>query len=176
MLQEIQNVYASWVSYFCVIIRTKKKMSIRELDEHLGLGYEAKTIKKVADFGRLLQELKKTEIPSEVIRDINMEVTKVNAFSGSAKGLRRQIEVSQIAILSHLESNLGIVSKHYYQNLWMVFGIIIGVVFSAFFDLAGYDDTWNSMGFTISMGMLFGMLAGKNRDIQAKKTGHQLSF
>jgi hypothetical protein len=154
----------------------QRKMNIRELEEHVGLDQDEKTLKKVAKFGRLLQELKKIEIPSEVISEINFEITKVNAFTGSDKGLHREIEVSQLAILNHLESTLGIVSKHYYQNLWMVFGVLFGVIFSAFFDLAGYDETWNSMGFTISMGMLFGMLAGKNRDLQAKKTGQQLSF
>jgi len=106
---------------------------------------------------------------------INEEISTINRFSGTNKALRTQIQLSTKTVLKTIEKVLNIVPKYHYQNKWMVYGVIIGVLFSTILSTLGYQNTWNSLPMGISMGLIFGMLAGKNQDIKVKNMNLQVT-
>ena len=124
----------------------------------------------------LIDDLRKRELNSEIINTINQEIEKINSFSAPDKGLIKQLQTSKRIVLELIEKELKLVPRHHYQNKWMALGIIVGVLFSMIFNQLGFSDTWNSLGMGIPMGLLFGMLAGKNRDEKANREGFQVNI
>jgi len=57
----------------------------------------------------------------------------------------------------------------------MVYGMSIGILFTVIVTTVGYENTWTSFPMGLSMGLIFGLLAGKNRDDKAKKMNLQLN-
>lgn len=123
---------------------------------------------------RLLATLNKKELEEEYIVEINSRIKLLNQFTGSDKDLIKYFKKNYTQILTFIEKELNLVKKHHYQNKWMVFGMAGGVFISYLFKAIDYSATWNSIGFAISMGLIAGLLAGKNRDEKAKKDGKQL--
>lgn len=149
---------------------------MKELNKQLNIEHNKKLIEANSSLDHLIKELGKREIPLEIITVVNQEIEKINSFSGSDKDLLKQLRVSKKLVIEMIEKELELVPKYHYQNKWMAFGILAGVLFSTIFNQLGFSDTWNSLGMGISMGLLFGMLAGKNRDEKAFKVGKQLNF
>lgn len=149
---------------------------MKELNKRLNIEHNKKLIEANSSLDHLIKELGKREIPLEIITVVNQEIEKINSFSGSDKDLLKQLRVSKKLVIEMIEKELELVPRYHYQNKWMAFGILAGVLFSTIFNQLGFSDTWNSLGMGISMGLLFGMLAGKNRDEKAFKEGKQLNF
>jgi len=126
-------------------------------------------------FSILTAELENKQLPLRIIDMINEEISTINRFSGTNKALRTQIQLSTKTVLKTIEKVLNIVPKYHYQNKWMVYGVIIGVLFSTILSTLGYQNTWNSLPMGISMGLIFGMLAGKNQDIKVKNMNLQVT-
>jgi len=124
----------------------------------------------------LLDALDKKEMGEEHLLFINSEIKLLNLFTGSDKDMIKHLKSANTRILSFIEKELELVKKHHYQNKWMVFGMAGGVFLSYLFKAIDYSATWNSIGFAISMGLIAGLLAGKNRDEKAKKDGKQLDI
>lgn len=124
----------------------------------------------------LFDALDKKEMDEEHLLFINSEIKLLNLFAGSDKDLIKHLKKSYTRILSFIEKELKLVRKHHYQNKWMVFGMVGGVFISYLFKAIDYSATWNSIGFAISMGLIAGLLAGKNRDKKAKSLGQQLEL
>ncbi len=124
----------------------------------------------------LLKSINERGIPMENSHVIHAKLMSIYSFYGSDKQLTVTICKTYGKILSHLADDLNLVQKFHYQNRWMAFGIVTGVLFSYFSNILGEAATWNSMGMGISMGLLFGMVAGKNRDEKAFKKGLQLDL
>ena len=151
-------------------------MKLKELHQLTNAGTSKKLSSKYQSFQNLIGELRERELDSEIINTINSEIETINSFSESNKTLLRQLRKSKATILELLEKKLQLVAKYHYQNKWTALGMLAGIVFSTIFNQLGYSDTWNSIGMGISMGLIFGMLAGKNRDEKAFKEGNQLNF
>lgn len=138
------------------------------------IGENSKLIKAYKAIEELIEALNKKEIPAHILESINLKVKEINTFTGDHKSLTKRIKILDKEILTEVEKALGWVKKSHYQNLWMAFGIMAGVLFSTIATQLGFDYTWSSIGMGIPMGLIFGMLAGKNRDSQAAKDGLQL--
>ena len=151
-------------------------MEFLKLNEPKNIAQNKKLIAKIEYFGKLINELKKREIDSSIVSYVNKEIEKTNIFSGSDRALLKQIKKSISSILKLLETELQLVINHHYQNTWMAYGMLGGVLFSTIFSQLGVSETWTTMGMGISMGMIFGMMAGKNRDKKAKQMGLQLNL
>jgi len=126
-------------------------------------------------FLTLTGELEDKQLPLRIIDMINEEISTINRFSGTNKALLKQIQLSTKTVLKTIEKVLNIVPKYHYQNKWMVYGMIVGMLCSTICSILGYQHTWNSLPMGISMGLLFGMLAGKNRDIKVKNMNLQVT-
>lgn len=140
------------------------------------IGANPKLIKAYNAIEQLIEALNKKEIPKNVLENINSKVKKINAYTGDYKRLTKLIKKSDKDIENLVETEFGWVKKSYYQGLWTVYGMLAGGVFSTIFTQLGFEETWSSYGLAIPMGLIFGMLAGKNKDTQVAKDGLQLDI
>ena len=146
---------------------------IKELNKRSSIDQDKKLKRNIVKFESFLGELKKREIPSEVVIIINRHIDEVNSFSGSIKGLRKQICKSQSDILKLLERELNLFAKNHYRNIWLAigmsaFGVPFGVAFGAVLDNMGY------IGIFLPIGMAIGMAIGTEKDKKVFKEGNQL--
>lgn len=140
------------------------------------IGTIPKLIKAYNAIEQLIEALNKKEIPKNVLENINSKVKEINTYTGDHKRLTKLIKKSDKDIETLVETEFGWVKKSYYQGLWTVYGMLAGAVFSTIFTQLGFDETWSSYGLAIPMGLIFGMLAGKNKDTQVAKDGLQLDI
>ncbi|WP_127845663.1 hypothetical protein [Psychroflexus aestuariivivens] len=106
-------------------------------------------------FDKLLIELRKKELNTDVVNSINNGIEEINAFSGSEKKLRKKIKTEQSRILKLIEKEHKLVTKNHYRNMWLAigmaaFGIPLGVAFGA---------SLGNMAF-ISIGLPIGLAVG----------------
>jgi hypothetical protein len=122
-----------------------------------------------------LNELRKRELPVEMVSAINQEVEVINAVSDTGKGFRKMVRDKQSHILKMLEKELKLVPKNYYRNMWLaigmaVFGLPLGVVFGASLGNMAF------IGIGLPIGMVIGMGVGAEMDKKAFREGRQLDI
>lgn len=150
-------------------------MEIIELKQTRENAPNKKTAKRLERFNKLLNELKKRELPSNMEKSINHEIKKLNNCSKMNIKLSLQIIKSQSRITQKLAKELQIVPKNYYRNQWLAigmaaFGIPIGAAFGASFGNMAF------IGLGLPIGMSIGMALGAQKDKKAKKNGNQLDI
>ncbi|MCU4157353.1 hypothetical protein J1N10_15360 [Carboxylicivirga sp. A043] len=124
---------------------------------------------------RLVSELNKRELPSEVVRFINDNIELINHAIDNKFELKKQIKTSKNAILKLLEKQLKLVTKNHYRNLWMVlgmtvFGVPIGIAYGNMIDNMAF------LGIGIGIGMSIGLALGSSMDKKAAVEGRQLDI
>ena len=150
-------------------------MEIIELDKRSNIEQNKKLTSKYDDFEKLINELKKRDITSEIASSINQDIQAINSFSGSNKDLLKHLRKAQYNILNLIEKELKLVPKNLYRNRWMaiglsVFGISFGVVFGVSLGNMAY------LGIGIPIGMVIGMAIGAGMDKKAFEDGRQLDL
>lgn len=124
-------------------------------------------------FEKLIDELRKRQIPQQVIVSINMEIQSINAYKGTAKSYLRHLEGVRSRLLPILDKRLKLVPRNYYRNFWMVmgisvFGLPIGLIFG---NLIG---NMGMLAIGLPIGMVLGIVVGDQLDKRAFKSGNQL--
>lgn len=132
-----------------------------------------KLVRRYINFEKLLQELRKRDIPTDIVASINRDIEEVNSFSGSDKEIVKQLGKAQSRILALLEKKLKIVTRNHYRDTWLVlgmssFGIPIGIAFGISMGNMGL------LGIGIPIGMSLGIAVGMAMDKKAEKDGRQL--
>lgn len=122
--------------------------------------------------GELLKELKKKELPHQIIESVNQDVEELNSTTLTSNELRKLVKQKQTKILKLVEGELKITQKNYYRNLWfslgMTFGAGIGVSFGITIGNMGL------LGIGIPIGMVIGIAVGSAMDKKAFEEGRQL--
>lgn len=131
-----------------------------------------KLSKMYVAFVRLIDELKKYEVDSEVIAFINSEIEKINSFSGKDKKFLKLFVHSQERILKLLETKLGLVTKKHYQNAWMSTGLAVGLSIGV--AIGASTDNMGMMAVGLPIGIAIGMQLGKGKDKKVFEEGKQL--
>lgn len=150
-------------------------MDIKELEVRPNIEQDKKLTNKYDFFEKLIDDLKKREMPSEIVHSINQNIEEINSFPGMNKDLRKLISKSQNSILKLIEKELKIVPKNLYRNRWMaiglsVFGVPFGVIFSSILDNMAF------LGIGIPIGMVIGMALGAGMDKKAFEEGRQIDL
>ena len=150
-------------------------MDIKELDKRPNIEQEKKLNNRYIYFEKLIDELKKKDLPLEIVKSVNKNIEEVNSISGSNKELRQQIRKSQSNIFKLIEKELKIIPKNLYRNRWMAigmtaFGVPLGVVFGSSLGNNGL------LGIGIPIGMVIGMAIGAGMDKKAFEEGRQLDL
>ena len=150
-------------------------MDIKELNIRSNIEQDKKLTNKYVYFEKLLDELKKREMPSEIVNLINQNIDEINSFSGSNKDLQKQIRKSQSNILKLIEKELKLVPKNFYRNRWMAIGLaVFGIPFGAAFGASLGNMAF--LGIGIPIGMVVGMAIGAGMDKKAFEEGRQLDI
>lgn len=150
-------------------------MEIKELKKRPSIDQNKKLISAYAQFDQLLTELKKKELPEEIIKSINNGIDQINSVSESENELRKQIRKTQSVILKLIEKELKLVTKNHYRNTWLAlgmaaFGIPLGVAFGT------SSGNMGLIGIGLPIGMVIGMAVGSDMDKKAVKSGRQLDL
>ena len=130
-----------------------------------------KLSEKLVVFQKLLEEVNKHKLPEDVQESINLEIEKINAFTGKDNKLLKVLVRSQLKTLRILEAKLGLVPKKYYQNTWMAVGIAIGISIGV---AIGTATNMGMMAIGLPIGLGIGLHLGKKKDDEVFKNGKQL--
>lgn len=150
-------------------------MEITELNKIPGIEQNKKLSLAYNQFNKLLIELRKQDLPSEITTSINYSVEGINNHSGTEKDVKNHIKKAQTGIVKLIEKELKLVPKKHYQTTWLalgmaVFGIPLGVAFGASLDNMAF------IGIGIPIGMAIGIAVGTGMDKKAFEEGRQLDL
>ena len=150
-------------------------MNIIELNERQNLSADTKTNRIYIQLGELLNQLRKRNLPENIIESVNQDIEVVNAASLIGNDFRKLVKQKQNKIIKLLEKDLKVVPKNYYRNMWLalgmsVFGLPIGVAFGASIGNMGL------LGVGLPIGMAIGALVGSKMDKKALEEGRQLNI
>ncbi|AYQ32745.1 hypothetical protein [Runella sp. SP2] len=150
-------------------------MEIKHLSSPIDLSNTAKLENAFNQFGTLLTELRKKEIPSQLIDRINTEINEINSFRGSGTDFGKFIKMKQSTIVNLLAKEVKIVPKNYYQTTWMsrgmaAIGIPIGVAIGA------ATKNMGLLGLGLPIGLGLGVVVGSKMDEKAAKENRQLNI
>ena len=150
-------------------------MALTTLNRRAELNTHEKLNAKHAQFEKLISELNKRDIPSNISAQINDKVDQINDFSGPIKEWGRLLRKSQSAILKLVEKELKLVPKGYYRMQWLALGMtIFGVPMGVAFSMALGSMAFIGLGFPI--GMAIGIAIGSGKDKEAADKGNQLDL
>lgn len=150
-------------------------MNYIELKERQNIPDNSPLSKLYNQFGDLLKELKKKELPQHIVTALNQTVEELNNATVTDNELKKLVKKQQTAILRLLEKELKIVPKNYYRNIWLVlgmsaFGLPLGVMFGSI------KGNMGLLGIGLPIGMVIGMAAGSAMDKKALREGRQLDM
>ncbi|TYA55289.1 hypothetical protein [Formosa maritima] len=150
-------------------------MTIKELKERPRLQQNKKLTKMYAQLDTLLIELRKRDLPEQIVQTINLEVDILNSVSEQENELKPQIKKTQARILKLLEKELKIVPKNYHRNVWLALGIgAFGVPMGVAFGTSLGNMSYIAIG--IPIGMALGLAIGTTMDKKALEEGRQLDI
>ena len=126
-------------------------------------------------FEKLLQELRKKQLPPPIIALVNQDVESINSIPDTGDELKKALKHAQTKIIKLLEKELKIVPMNYYRNIWLVLGMsAFGLPIGAAIGLSIGNIGLLAVGLPI--GMLIGMIIGSTMDKKALQEGRQLAM
>ena len=149
-------------------------MEINSLHERPDLEKKEKLKKRFLQFDMLMNELRKREVPDQLIQFINMEIQSINEIKDSDGALKRQLRKSQIQILKKIEKELNLVVKNHFRNRWLGIGMALGIAIGS--ALGTGTGNQGLIGLGLPLGMAMGLSHGTSLDKKAKKEGKQLDL
>lgn len=150
-------------------------MNIKELKNRVDFSNDEKLNRTYAQFGELLNELKKKELSQDIYKLINESVDTLNVTTLNGTQLTKLLKQKQTAILKQVEKTHKIVPKNYYRNLWMLlgmsaFGLPIGAA------IGSVSGNMGVLGAGLPIGMGIGIAVGMSMDKKAINEGRQLDI
>lgn len=149
-------------------------MDLIELKKRPSLSENEKLNSTYSRFEMLLKELKKKELPKNIIKSINQHTEELNATSFTDKKLRRLIEKKHGEIQTFVAKELKITPKGHYLSIGIAIGVSIGMMLGTVFGLS--LDNIGLMAIGIPVGVAIGLAIGAKMDKTAFEEGRQLNF
>jgi hypothetical protein len=149
-------------------------MDIKELNKRPDIAQNKKLHRAFLQFEKLIYELRKRELPGEIVSTVNTYIDAVNSISNSEKEFRKQLKKSRSGILKLIEKELKLVTKHHYRNIGLGVGMALGVAFGSVFGSS--TNNTSLIGVGIPIGMAIGIAIGTTMDKKAKENGKQLDL
>lgn len=150
-------------------------MKINELKHRPDIDVNVKLNEAYLQFEKFLDELRKRELPDEIVNSVNKDIDELNSIPTNEKELRNQIKKKLSKTIRLIEKELKLVPKNYYRNIWLAigmaaFGIPIGVAFG--FSLGNMA----LLGIGLPLGLVIGIAVGSGMDKKALEQGRQLDI
>jgi len=163
----------------------KFSVIIIELKEREELLEKVKRNRVYVHFQKLLSELRKKELPHEIIESINQDIEDINSMSSTGNELRKSVKQKHTKIMSLLEKELKIVPRQHYLNQMLVVVSTVAVFLSLILQM--FMEQMMSMGIIGAVGVLIiaigiiifvpiGIGIGSRKDKKAFKEGKQLDL
>ena len=150
-------------------------MEIIELVERSNTDQNKKLSNCYSTFGKLISELRKKEIPSEIVDRVNRDIEGINLFSGSNRELLKLLRKVQYGILKLIEKELKLVPRNHYRNMWLAIGMAaFGIPFGVVFGISLGNMAFLGVG--IPIGMAVGIGIGSAMDKKALDDDRQLDL
>lgn len=150
-------------------------MKISELKPRPEIDRDSKSKETFLQFERLLSELRKRELPDEIVSDINSDLDEINSIADSGKTFRKKVREKQPRIIRTLEKKQKIVPRNYYRNMWLAIGMaVFGIPFGVVFGISLGNMAFIGIGLPI--GMVIGIAVGAEMDKKAFREGRQLDI
>lgn len=148
-------------------------MKIIELNEIQSTSENSKLFSLYTQFQKLLEELRKKELPDTLIEAINLDIEALNATTVPDHEFRKLLKEKQTKIVRVVEKEVKIVPQKYYMTTWLAigmsaFGIPLGTVLGLSLGNMGL------LGIGLPIGMAIGIAVGTNMDKKALQEGRQL--
>lgn len=147
-------------------------MKIAELKEGQNISDNIKLSRIYGQLGDLLDELKKKELPLNIIESVNQDIEELNSSTLAGNELIKLVKQKQTKIIKLIEKELKITTKNYYRKLWLVLGIPIGTGFGTAVGVS--LGNVGLLGIGLPIGMLIGIAIGAAMDKKASEEGRQL--
>lgn len=154
---------------------------IIELKESIDIQKNSELREIYVRFDKITKELKKRDLPPEIIESINKDIEIINSTSLTGNDLSKLIKDKQTKIMKLIKKELRIVPKDYYRKVGpfngLVPGNIIGLAF-AHNTAVNVTLTINITIYlaTVAIGMIIGYVLGKRMDEKAFEERRQLDF
>lgn len=150
-------------------------MEFNTFNPRLEIEQNKKLSHKFSKLSELIEELRKREIPAEIIKTINDFIDQINSFSGTDRQFFKVLNKAQTAILKLIEKELKLVPGNHFRNMWLAvgmaaFGMPIGIVFGISIGNMGM------LAIGLPIGMAIGIAYGTSLDKKAKDQGLQLNI
>ena len=139
---------------------------------------DAKLIRIFEQFVKLLNELRKKELPSKITDLVNRSIEEINKTEYTGKDWSKFVKQKQAEILKLLKKECRIVTRNYYRSSWLpvVLGLsLISISISQFTQLAIPSIILPFMA-GVPIGAGIGMLIGLLMDKKAYREGRQLDI
>ena len=150
-------------------------MTIIELKHREAILENSKLNNAYLQLDDLLKEMRKRDLPENIVEGINTRIVVLNSVSDSGKELKKAISGAQSEILKVLEKELKAVPKGYYRNIWMALGMAaFGVPLGVAFGMSIGNMGMMAIGLPIGMGV--GLGVGISMDKKAFGEGRQLDI
>ena len=148
-------------------------MEINVLKMRDGLDRNKRLTDIYVQFEKLLSELRKRDLPDEVVHSINTNIDLIDMATESKEQWKKQLRKTQSDILRLIEKELKLVPKNHYRNIWLAlgiaaFGVPLGVVFGLSLGNMAF------MGIGMPIGIPIGLAIGSGLDKKAAEEGRQL--
>lgn len=148
-------------------------MEINVLKMRDGLDRNKRLTDIYVQFEKLLSELRKRDLPDEVVHSINTNIDLIDMATESEEQWKKQLRKTQSDILRLIEKVLKLVPKNHYRNIWLAlgiaaFGVPLGVVFGLSLGNMAF------MGIGMPIGIPIGLAIGSGLDKKAAEEGRQL--
>ena len=148
-------------------------MEINVLKMRDGLDRNKRLTDIYVQFEKLLSELRKRDLPDEVVHSINTNIDLIDMATESEEQWKKQLQKTQSDILRLIEKVLKLVPKNHYRNIWLAlgiaaFGVPLGVVFGLSLGNMAF------MGIGMPIGIPIGLAIGSGLDKKAAEEGRQL--
>jgi hypothetical protein len=148
-------------------------MEINVLKMRDGLDRNKRLTDIYVQFEKLLSELRKRDLPDEVVHSINTNIDLIDMATESEEQWKKQLQKTQSDILRLIEKELKLVPKNHYRNIWLAlgiaaFGVPLGVVFGLSLGNMAF------MGIGMPIGIPIGLAIGSGLDKKAAEEGRQL--
>ncbi|PQB06901.1 hypothetical protein BST83_06855 [Polaribacter filamentus] len=150
-------------------------MKIKYLNKRPDLAQKSRLNKKYLQFQELISELRDMVLNIEIKHSLNNAIDTMNSLSDFDKKLGKQLKSEQSKILKLLKNELKLVTKNYYRNKWLAFGIgALGVPIGIAIGVIMGNMAFIGIGLPIGFG--FGLAVGTGLDLKVKEKGKQLKF
>ena len=151
-------------------------MKIESLQRRKGTEKNKKLSNAYDKMQSLIEALDKKEIPSPGLISINERIELINSFTGTEKELINILKKTYRFILTYIEKNLKLVSKHHFRARWLLYGTLAGVVLTSIFTNFKFINMNGSAGLILPLAVASGIIIGVFLDNNVKKEGRQLEL